>query len=154
MVEAKEVIGVSGSIGIGAVDTYLLRRYADKKYGVKKLKRFGQPSVLVNLATGIPVLALGVAGMFDKGPSKNSEVLKEAMVAYGVTAVTGAGLGVAFPVEGAHATAVAAAAKRANIVSRERVTLKPTHVDVPVEMAVAPKPAVAVAIPSTEEQFM
>lgn len=143
MVKAKEVVGVSGGIGIGAVDTFLMRKYVDKKYGVKKLKRFGQASVLVNLATGIPTLVLGVAGMFEKGPLKRSDLLKWSMSAYGTAATAGGVLGIVFPVEGAYATV---AAKRAAVT--ERVAL--THIGVPpgVEPAVVPVPGVVV------EQFM
>lgn len=153
MVEAKEVIGVSGGIGIGAVDTYLLRKYADTKYGVKKLKRFGQPSVLVNLVTGIPTLALGVAGMFDKGPVKDSDSLKMAVGSYGVTAIAGAVFGMVSPIEDAYSM-VPVSAKRVGIPAHERVTLKPTHIPVPGEMVVAREPVVAAVVPSVEEQFM
>lgn len=120
MVKAKEVVGVSGGIGIGAVETYVMRKYVDKKYGVKKLGRFGQVSVLVNLATGIPTLVLGVAGMLGKGPLKRSDLLKWSMSAYGTTATAGGILGAVYPVEGAYATV---AARRAGVT--ERVTLAP-----------------------------
>ena len=126
MVKAKEVVGVSGSIGIGAVETYVMRKYVDKKYGVKKLGRFGQPSVLVNLATGIPTLVLGVAGMFGKGPLKRSDLLKYIMSAYGTTATAGGILGAVFPVEGAYATV---AAKRAGVTERVALTQVPPGVE-------------------------
>ena len=154
MVEAKEVIGVSGGIGIGAVDTYLLRRYVDKKYGVKKLKRFGQPSVLVNLVTGIPTLALGVAGMFDKGPVKDSDSLKMAVTSYGVTAIAGAVFGMVSPVEGAHATAVAVKRiKTGDRVALQQAGLKigmPSITPSAKAVSVTATPAAVVA----EEQFM
>ena len=148
MVEAKEVVGVSSGIGIGVADTYLMRRYVDKKYGVKKLGRFGQVSVLVNLATGIPTLVLGVAGMFGKGPLKDSKLLKWVMSSYGTAATAGGALGVAFPVEGAYATTVKGVRQ---VVAGERVALRPTQIPVPpVTIAVPP---VTMAVPSVE-QFM
>lgn len=145
MIKAKEVVGVSGGIGIGAVDTFLLRKYVDPKYGVKKLKRFGQASVLVNLATGIPSLVLGIAGMLGKGPLKRNDLLKWSMSAYGTTATTGAVLGLVFPVEGAYATTVAA--KQAAVLGR---------VELGVPSVTAPAAAVEVpaAVPTVPEQFM
>lgn len=126
MVKAKEVVGVSGGIGIGAVDTFLMRKYVDKKYGVKKLGRFGQASVLVNLVTGIPTLVLGVAGIFGKGPLKRSDLLKYTMSAYGTTATAGGILGAVVPVEGAYSMV---AAKRAGVMERVALTQVPPGVE-------------------------
>ena len=140
MVEAKEVVGVSSGIGIGVADTYLMRRYVDKKYGVKKLGRFGQVSVLVNLVTGIPTLVLGVAGILGKGPLKRSDLVKYLMGSYGTAATAGGVLGVVFPVEGAYATTV----KGVRLVAGERVVLGAAQIPVPP----------VTAVPSVVEQFM
>jgi len=137
---AKKVSGIAVGIGVGAGQTYVLRKWVDPKYQVKRLKRFGQISVLTDIIAGVPAAALGIAGFFGKGPLKRSDFVGPLAACYGASSVTGAVLGLIYPVPAK--IPPAAALERARALQQIKLVKAP---EAPTEVRVTPKvPVVAV----------
>ena len=131
---AKKVSGIVIGIGGSAGQTYVLRKWVDPKYQVKQLKRFGQISVLTNIIAGVPAAALGIAGFFGKGPLKRSDFVGPLAACYGASSVTGAVLGLIYPVPAK--ISPAAALERARPLQQIKLVKAP---EAPTEVRVTPK---------------
>ena len=98
--DAKIAVSATAGATIGAVQTALLRQYADKSMAdnflkntsgtppllMKQLKGFGSLSALVGIAGGIIGLAVGL-GIMLKGMVSRSVTLGAALLGYGSTAL-------------------------------------------------------------------
>ncbi len=107
---AKTVGGIATGIGAGAGQTFLLRKKVDPEHQIKKLKKFGQISVLAGMAAGVPAMTLGIAGVvFDKGPLRRSGFMGPLAASYGASATSGAVLGLVYPIPAPEGAAAARA---------------------------------------------
>jgi hypothetical protein len=143
MVKAKTIGGVVAGIGVGAGQTYALRRWGDPKYRITKLGKFGQISVLTGFVAGIPAAVLGICGMvLGKGPLKRSELLAPLCASYGVTAISGAAMGLVFPVENV------AAAGTARVIAGQQPARATVRVAAPAAVQAVAPVTVAPAVPT------
>lgn len=96
----NEIIGGSVlGVGVGAGSVYAIRKWADPKYNVEQLGKYGKPSVLAGALIGLPALAFGVAGLYEKGPVADKELLASSLASAGLALSVGGVLGVTHPVE-------------------------------------------------------
>lgn len=87
--ETKDMgAGIAG-VGIGAGQTYVLRKYVDATPLVASFGNWGYPSALVGVVGGIIGAGLGVPGLMGKGPLARNKTVATALAGYGLTALAG-----------------------------------------------------------------
>jgi len=86
----KEVLLEVGALAVGAVQPFVLRQYADTKFGtlIPQLGVYGTPSALAGIIGGGAATAAALVGMFmNKGLT--DPLYQKVALAYGVPALVG-----------------------------------------------------------------
>lgn len=97
----KEIgAGVLGA-GVGGVQGYVLRKYADTTQLVPQLGSWGFPSALVDIVTGLVGLGLGGSGLMKKGPLSRNKPVAMGLTGYGIVTLVGGVYSGMKPVAGA-----------------------------------------------------
>jgi len=86
----NETLMKVGALAIGTAQPYILRNFADVKYGsvIPQLGVYGTPSALAGIIVGGGATAAALIGMFT-GKGLTDPLYQEIALAYGVPALTG-----------------------------------------------------------------
>lgn len=111
MVAKKGLAVLTAGLGVGTAQTFILREYVDKTYGVipglGMLKGFGTYSALGGIISGGVATGLGLVSVLT-GKITRNETIQLGLIGYGIPALSGgilSGLFPAIPIAGLRAPA-------------------------------------------------
>ena len=98
--EKKTIAIMTAGLGAGTAQTFILREYVDKTYGLipglEGLKGFGTYSAIGGLISGGATTVLGLVSVLT-GKITDNENIQMGLISYGIPALSGAILSGLFP---------------------------------------------------------
>ena len=100
MIEKKSIAVMTAGAGAGLAQTFILREYVDKEYGLipglEGLGGFGSYSAMTGLISGGLTTALGLVSVLT-GKITTNETIQIGLIGYGIPALSGGILSGIFP---------------------------------------------------------
>ena len=100
VMEKKTIAVMTAGSGVGLTQTFILREYVDKEYGLipglEGLGGFGTYSAIGGIVSGGITTALGLVSVLTKKITRN-ETIQIGLISYGIPALSGGILSGIFP---------------------------------------------------------